>query len=298
MAIFFRAYLSDVERRLPGTTIRWESSSKGVVRYVPVTNGFEVMDTTTSTSYSESTIYPLTMDNRLFIVTRRSTDTALRELNPKTGDTLHSISFDSINFTVVNDLVFFRDRIQNDFRGDRSAGGAIMVQSLNGGSATELLAYGDPDNAGELYTAGQALVSVTRDFSDNTSNATITRSVRRHDLATGRVSQVLFEGLPDGTFISGSDALYQLVQDGRLFQVNRIPLNGPATAVLEVELEEGERGLSLDEVNGQLVLIAYDSDFKVKNVFFHSLATNETTEIPAQDFAGTRVQEFQALELP
>ena len=251
------------------------------------------MGTTTSTSYSESSIYPITFNGRVFTVTRRSTNTMINELNPQTAATLHSVNFDSTNFTVLGDRVYFRDRTVTDFYGKRSGGGQLMVQDLQGGLAKELLPYGHEDNGGELLTAGNTLVSVLHDFDTGTA------AIRSHDLITGEVTQVLYPGIPDGTFFSGSDGLYQLVQEGRTYWVNRYPLLGASQTLLEIELDAGEEGLIADQDKGKILLLAYGADFKVRSVLLHDIASNVTENVPIEEFgpaAGGLDYEFVVLD--
>src|SRR3989344_1813504 len=298
IALFYRAYLGEVANRLPVsvqntadgsgyvTNIRWETSHKGVVRFIPVVDRFDVMASTVSTSYSESTIYPMTQNGRLFTVTRRSTSTVLNEGDPKNASAISSTTFDATNLTVVGDKVYYRDRIVNDFYGRRSGGGALVVQSLGTASGSDLLSYGAADNDGDFFTAQNALVSVVTDYDSEPA------SIRRHDLFTGKVSEELFSNVSSGTFFSGSDALYGYVKNGSVYTVKRFGLDGTAKSLIEVALDSDEKGLSIDEDSGKLLIVSYGSDYLLKSAQLYDVASNSTEEISIVSSSGLKSQEY------
>ncbi|MDO8624527.1 MAG: hypothetical protein Q7R47_00435, partial [Candidatus Diapherotrites archaeon] len=291
IAIFYRANLSEVSSRLPVsvtdtsgggyvTNIRWDTSSSGIVRYIPSVDRLDVMATTTSYSYSTSSISPITVNGRFFTATRRTTSTSLVELDPKNATTKSTTVFDATNFAIVGGKVYYRDRIVDDFYGNRSGGGALMVQDLGTVTGTTLLPYSDPDNKGDFFTAGNALVSVVTDYDTKTA------SIRAHDLSTGKVAEELFSDVSAGDFFPGSDGLYRSVKNGDTYTVSRYKPDGTSKDLIEIELEAGETGFYLDEADGSLLIVSYGADWKVKKVSLYD-GTAETERTIAVSSIGS-----------
>ena len=154
-----------------------------------------------------------------------------------------------------------------------------MMQNMQSTQPVELQPY--QENRGVLYGAAGALLSVSYDYDAKTN------SIRRHDPETGKITEVLYEDIPDGgQFIAGDDALYELVKEGLLYRLNRYPLDGNAKALLEIELDPDEKGVSVDVGQGKVMIVSYGSDFKAKSLLLYDLATDVLEEVPLKSGFG------------
>jgi hypothetical protein len=270
IAIFYRATLDAVKNKLKGfqrtshdgalyetgfdINLNVESTDKAVLRYIPSVEWFDIMGTTTSYSYSTSSISPYTIDGRLFTIVSRSTVTTINEIDPKTAKLKGSVSLQggTSSYAIVGNDVYYRIKESTDFYGKHSGGGQLMKQSLLGGSPEEILPYGDPDNSGRLYSAGNNLVSVV--YNDSSLQ---TDTIFLHDTATGKVTKTLYTGVPTGLYLSADDALYELSLIDNVYWITRYPVEGEPTT-LPLELETGESGLSIDAENGVVLIVTYN----------------------------------------
>jgi len=210
---------------------------------------------------------------------------------------VNSTGFNSNNYAIVGDTVYFRDRETEDLFGNHASGGNLMMQRLGSSTASQLLPYGDADNGGDLYTAGTSLVSVLTNFSGTGSNQVVTTTIRLHNASTGKISRVLFEDAPWGTFVSGDDALYQLVSDNGTYTVNRFPATGDATELLSITLDAGEQGAMIDEANGIITLASHGSYNRLQSIAQYTIATGDFTELPLQDLSGISARDLQVLTI-
>ena len=295
VAIFYRTSLSDVAHRLPVsvqdrslsgdgyvTNIRWEADEKGVVRYIPAAERFDVMKTTTSYSYSKSSINPFTIDGRVFTITTRGDTSDINELDPKTAKNKAGVSINGNTFAILGDTIYYREKIRTNLYDQVSGGGALVVKKFNEIATQELLPYGNEDNKGSIYGVGGKLLSVYDE------------SIRLHDLSTGRITQILHTGLADyGTFFAGDDALYQVTAENKVYRVHRYPLEGEARQVAEITLESGEKGVSVDEENGILLFVIYGDTFKVTSVILNDFSSGSVVDIPFETFGSVSSQEYQ-----
>ncbi|GEM_PF-3181099 len=306
IAIFYTVILSDVASRLPVsvqyagnegggyvTNIRWETTDLGVVRYIPAMDRFDVMGATKSYSYSKSSIFPITLYGRSFYFIERGTSSTITEIDPKSAKVKSSAPAAGARFAIAGDKFYFHEKVRTDLFDKRTGGGELMAQNLNGGAPVQLLAYGDSDNQGVMYGAGNALFSLSYDPGTKAS------TIRRHDLQTGKVTGVLHTNIPPGgQFFSGGDGLYHVTASGKIYTVSLYPLQGEVKGVLQVELDADEYGLSVDEEDRKLLLVSYGKDFKVKNILLHDLATDVTSEIPFKSpFGSNSVLDYQFIIL-
>ncbi len=295
VAIFYRTSLSDLAHRLPVsvqdtsnsgsgyvTNIRWEADEKGVVRYIPAAERFDVMKTTTSYSYSKSSINPFTINGRVFTITTRGDTSDINELDPKTAKNKAGVSINGNSFAILGDTIYYREKVRTNLYDQVSGGGELVLKKFNEISSKELLPYGDEDNKGSIYGVGGKLLSVYDE------------SVRLHDLTTGRITQILHTGLTNyGTFFAGDDALYQVTTENNVYRVDRYPLEGEARQVAEITLEPGEKGLSVDEEKGILLFVVYGDTFKVTSVLLNDFSSGSVKDIPFETFGSVSSQEYQ-----
>ena len=306
-AFFYRTVLSDEAHRLPvsvqytnnegggyATNIRWETTGKGVIRYIPVAEKFDVMSTTSSTSYSKSSIKPFTMNGKLFSITSRSTVTSIYELNPKTAETITHTSVQANNVVIVGDYAYYRKKIGTDLYGKRTGGGQLMRQSLNGGIAEEVLSYEDKSNKGVLYGVGDILVTLAYDIE------TDTYSVRSHD-NNGNVKKTIISGIPRTEFtttVAGDDALYRVVKmSNKIFQIHRFPLEGESTAMAEVELDNTEKGIAIDAEDGKVMIATYGDNSKVNDVSLYSIDRGNVEQLEIESFGSSSAYDYQFMFL-
>ncbi len=299
IAIFYRTSMSSVKERLPvfvedvnngggyATNIRWESSQNGVVRYIPSVDKLDVMGTTNSYSYSKGYISAHTVDGRVFLFRHRGDSSTLTEVDPRNAEVKGSIPIDDVDFAIVGDDVYFREEIRNDLFDKRTGGGELFMQSLKGGSPNVVLEYGDTSNKGRFYGVAGSLISVLSDYTTNTD------SVRKHDLQTGQVIETLSENIPAGSYFEGDDALYQIIVNDKIYSIYRLSMQGERKLIIQLELEEGEKGLSVDEEDGKLLIVSYKSPFEAKQIALYEIASNKLGDISFEPFGSTSSPDYQ-----
>ncbi|MFA4887655.1 MAG: hypothetical protein WC595_05565 [Candidatus Nanoarchaeia archaeon] len=303
IALFYSTVLSDIDKRLAvsvqdtsssegyTTNINWEKTDKGVVRYIPQLDRFDVMGTTTSYSHSKGSISPFTIGNRLFLVRLRESASTLTEVDPATAKPIATVPISNKEFAVVGNNVYYREEVREDLFNKRTGGGELIVHTLKEPSPKTLLAYGDPSNKGRFYGTKDSLLSVVYDPS------TKKNSIILHNKNTGRAVNTLYTGVENmGEFIPSDDALYQLIKKDNKYELNEFPVLGEESTLLEFELEPGERDISVDIMYGTALLVSYDQDFKVKQILKIELATGDITKLPVESpFGSVSSQNYQAL---
>lgn len=299
IAIFYRTSMSSVKERLPvfvedandgggyATNIRWESNENGVIRYIPAVNKLDVMGTTTSYSYSKGYISSHTLDGRVFLFRHRGSSSTLTEVDPKNAEVKGSIPINDVDFAIVGDDVYFREEVRKDLFDKRTGGGELMVQNIKGSPPKIVLEYGDSSNNGRFYGTANSLISVLYDFSTKTD------SIRIHNLESGEIKQIIYENIPTGFYFEGDDALYQVIVSDKIYDVYRLRLDGNRDLVLELELEEGEKGISIDEQDGKLLIVTYKNIFDVTQILLYDIKSNMLEDIPFEPFGSTSSPDYQ-----
>ena len=259
------------------------STDKGVFRYIPLTGWFDLMGTTRSTSYSTSSINPITHDGRLFLFRHRGSASTLTEVHPYSGEVLRTTPVGDGDVAIVGENAYYRSEVRTDLYDERTGGGEFMLQPLSGGAPTVLLEYDDPANIGTFHGTANSLFSATPDG-----------TVRMHDTQTGAVRRIVAEPLGPGKFIAGDAALYLLHSENNAYTITRITENG-AEGLLEITLEPGERALTIDEASGKL-LIVVTKQGNEKDVILYDIATGRQQPVATIPFGqALPYEEYQFL---
>ena len=147
IALFYRAsFGSDTERiTVIGGDIQWETSSKGIIRYIPEIDRFDIIKTISSPSYAKSSIYPITSGGRLYAVrdwgsdwTSKDKHFSIEELDAVSGKTVASIDINAEWFTISGDDVYYMSEVRTDLFGNPTGGGRLVVKNLATGSESEI----------------------------------------------------------------------------------------------------------------------------------------------------------------
>lgn len=266
--------------------ISWDSGSKGIVRYIPETGQTDVIKTIRSTSYSKSSIYPLTVGDRLYAIRDWGSEWAMdnkrftvEELDPYTGATRSSTDITGEWFTFLNDQVFFQSAITEDFWSGRKGGGKLRVKALG--------AFDERDLTVEdvrLHSVGDRLVSVGQ------------QEIRWHDPATGEVQSTSYvdtlatENIwPDSRhiFFGDKSVLWGWSGSGSpRINITRAPIDGEPEELIIFDIEDQLTGLVVDEHEG-MVLVGFASSVPPKGIgitriFLIDTSTDGFTKLPVE----------------
>ncbi len=214
------------------------------------------MKTIVTASYAKSTIYPMTVDGRLFTVRDLGTDWTIKnknfeieELDPVTGRLISSTSVEAEWFTVLGDRLYFQSGI-DDFWPGQPRGGHLKVKQLGDGTRQterQLSVKGYRFHAvdGQLVSLTDAQINV-------------------HNPETGEVmySRQIDPGLIGGIWPSqrsvffGDEAIYwaALFDDPSEAHIIRATTDSEPTSVVRLEMEGYETGVVIDEVPGMLMI--------------------------------------------
>ena len=263
--------------------VSWTTGSKGIVRYIPETGQVDVIKIISSPSWAKSSIYPLTIDQRLFALRDWGSDWAIDnkkftidELDPVTGITLSSTDITAEWFTIVGDHVYYKSEV-DDFWGT-PRGGQIRTKRLGTPSAEIELSSQDA----RWNSVGGQLVSLHDG------------KVRVHDRATGEVRSVngttpalLEQAWPQaGTVFYADDAVYWAWDNdiANELEIIRRPLDGEPHRLLTLQLEGWEQGLVIDESQGQVMIAvtqqAPPKGIAITQVFLMDLDSGDVQEVP------------------
>jgi len=285
IALFFSNTISSQEKYMRSIDTSWESSSKGVFRYLPESSVVDAIKVYTSASWSKSSCYAFTVDGRLFIARDWDSDwTAddatwgLEEYEPVSGDKLSTIQFEAGSFAVINDKVYYNTPIIKDFYGRVTGGGDLKVQSLTSSSSTLV----KEDFSGRLYGVGDYLLAVMWNYIEETLN------ISTVDLSSGAVTLLYTmsdANSPTNDLFPGHNAMYHLVEDGSIIYINRYPVVGEAKTILTVELTGDEERVYVGEDNGIVALLIIDSSYKIIGLNTYDLTTEEISEVSIMSFS-------------
>ena len=137
--LFYRVSFGTDTQRLPTTSgdITWETSGKGIVRYVPKLEREELVKSISSPSYAKSGIQPITSDGRLFTIrdwgadwTAKDTHFSIEQLDPDTGRRISETDINAEWFTIFEDTVYFKSEVKTDLFGKVTGGGICLNAAL------------------------------------------------------------------------------------------------------------------------------------------------------------------------
>ncbi len=310
IALFYRASFSSGTERLvfSGGDIKWENNSKGIVRYIPQLDRYDIIKTISSPSYAKSSIYPITVGGRLYAIrdwgsewTSKDKHFGIEELDPVTGLTVASTDINAEWFTISGDDIYYMSEVRTDLFGKPSGGGRLMMKSLATGGGSQIA-----DEADRLRAIGGSLIS----FGDS--------GVSRHSATTGigRPIALFDSGLLEdiwphiGRIFTGDSAVYWAAERTPgvpgLVDVIALYSNGETRAVAEIEFDPEETDLVIDEHDGLILIGAISSSqgrgLAVTSAFTLRPGDGGVTEIALEGFIGSSKADagggLQLLRLP
>ena len=284
LAIFPTIKLGSQSNSLPiqGGDVRWNSTSYGVLIYVPDAEHIDIMATTSSKSYSKSYVYGLTVEGRLYSV-RAGTDVSrqtITELDPRTGSALGSCSIYSSDiygeFAIVGDAVYYRSKMSKDLYGNRSGGGELMAERFPcSGEPTSLQRYGTDANSGRLYGVGGTLIMAARVDDD-------TYEIREINKSTGEIERVVDTVFNEfWRFFAGSDALYWREASGAGSSVIlRHDLSGVAEELVTLPYSPDDMyNLGIDEEDGKVLIVFAEGINGPRHFYLYDLAEDSLDDL-------------------
>ncbi len=307
IALFYRASFGSGTERLvfSGGDIQWENNSKGIVRYIPELDRYDVIKTITSPSYAKSSIYPVTVGGRLYAIrdwgsewTSKDKHFGIEELDPVTGLTIASTDINAEWFTISGDNIYYMSEVKTDLFGKPSGGGRLMVKNLAAGGGSQIA-----DKAERFRAIGDSLISLGES------------GVRRHSPTTGVArpiapfdSTLLEDIWPHiSRIFTGDSAIYWAAErTPGMVEVIALYSNGETKAVAEIEFDPEETDLVVDEHDGLVLIGAISSShgrgLAVTSAFTLTPGDGEVTEIALEGFIGSSKAEagggLQLLRLP
>jgi hypothetical protein len=307
IALFYRAsFGSDTERiTVIGGDIRWETSSKGIVRYIPELDRYDVIKTISSPSYAKSSIYPVTVGGRLYAIrdwgsewTSKDKHFGIEELDPVTGRTIASADINAEWFTISGDDIYYKSEVRTDLFGKPSGGGHLMVKTLGAGGESQIA-----DKAQRFRAFGNSLISLGESgISRHSPTTGIARPIAPFD------SALLEDIWPHiGRIFTGDSAIYWAARRGSgVANVIALYPNGETRAVAEIEFDPEESDLVVDEHDGLVLIGAISSSHSrglaVTSAFTLTPGDGEVTEIALEGYIGSARPEagggLQLLRLP
>ena len=285
LAIFYRVTFGSNTDYLKGSgyNISWDTDTKGILRYIPATDQVDVMRRVTSPSYSKNSIYPMTMNGRLFSFRDWGSDWALDntrfdvdEMDIITGASLSTNTFSAASFTIAGDRLYYRTPISRDLFGNPRGGGRLMTEGLGSSAEEELSLPGV-----RLRGVGDSLIS----FADLeiTQRDPITGAATSSSALSPRVMQGIWPSARHVFY--GNDALYWAVEGATANQIAilRVALDGSVETLTTVQLLEGETGLVIDD-DQEWVAIALTGStppkgITIKRVLLYNTQTDELEDL-------------------
>ena len=267
--------------------VTWTTAGRGILRYIPDNDSYELVKRITTSSWSSSTIYAMTAENRLFNIrdwgmdwTAKNKKFGIEELDPVTGSQISTTDVTAEWFTVLGDQLYFRSAIVEGFWGGPSTGGDLKVKQL--GDRTQQTERKLAVRGFRFHAVANQLVSMTNGeiniHDPYSGEIQSTRSVDPHWLAGIWPS--------DRAVFFGDEAIYWAATFGdpnEIFII-RAPLDSEPESVVSFTLEGHETGLVIDEVPG-LLMVGFTSPappkgFGITQIFPIDLADGSGTEIP------------------
>ena len=291
IALFNRVSLGNSSDYWPTKhgNVTWTTGGRGILRYIPDNDSYELMKKITTSSWSSSTIYAMTVDNRLFTIRDWGMDWTIKnkkfgidELDPVTGTRISTTDVTAEWFTVLGDQLYFQSAIVEDFWGGPSTGGHLMVKQL--GDRTQQTERKLAVRGFLFHAVANQLVSMT----DGQIN--IHDPYSGEIQSTRRVDPRWLAGIwPHGRSVFfGEEAIYWAATFGDPNEISiiRAPLDSEPEAVVSFTLEGYETGLVIDEVPGLLMVgvtsPAPSKGLGITQIFLIDLAGGSSTEIPVE----------------
>lgn len=279
--------VSDAASNYYGGTINLHTDTTAVLMYLPSSNTIRVLKEATSPSYAKNAAYPYTSGERFFVLRDwgadwdiKSTSWTFEEIDPITGTSKGSTTFDAGDFTIVGDTLFYRKTRTSNIYGSYS-GGQLMSVPFGQAGGTELQTF--ENSKGGLYTIGDNLVTVPVDYNQKTF------SIQLRNLQTGAVSSTLYSDIPYSDYPSlfpGEHALYQVVKTGtNIYTIDRYPITGNPEVLVDVTLESGESNVFVAEDDNIIAILIIDNSYKVSGLYLYDYAKKTTEEIPIEPFS-------------
>lgn len=237
----------------------------------------------TSPSYARSSIYPVTLNGRLFSY-RDWSDTNrwdVDEMDIVTGNPLSTNVFTAASFTIAADRLFYRTPISRDLFGNPRGGGRLMTVGLGASNEEELTLPGV-----RLRGVGDQLIS----FADNT--------IVQRDPATGvevsskTLSLRLMQGIwpSERHIFYGDNALYWAVEQrtGNKIDILKVGLDGSFETLTTVSLQDGEDGVLIDDAQEWVAIGPTVSTppvgFTVKRVLVYNTLTGTLEDLEVNQY--------------
>ena len=111
------------------------------------------------------------------------------------------------------------------------------------------------------------------------------------------MTETVYQDIPTGYYFEGDDALYQIIVNDKEYDIYRLSLQGERELVLALELEEGEKGISVDQEDGQLLVITYTDRFTATQILLYDIGSKTYEEIPFEPFRSRSSPDYQFIIL-
>ena len=267
--------------------VSWTTGGRAILRYIPDNDSYELMKRITTSSWSSSAIYAMTVENRLFAIrdwgadwTSKNQRFGIDELDPATGRQISTTDVTAEWFTVLGDQLYFQSEIVEDFRGVPSTGGHLKVKQL--GDRTQQTERQLAVRGFRFHAVANQLISMSDGqiniHDPNSGEIWSTRSVDPRWLSGIWPS--------DRSVFFGEEAIYWAANIGnpREITIIRAPLDSEPELVASFTLEGHETGLVIDEVPGLLMIgvtsPAPPNGLGITQIFLIDLGDGSGTEIP------------------
>lgn len=291
IALFNRVSLGNSSEYWPTEygKVTWTTGGRAILRYIPDNDSYELMKRITTSSWSSSTIYAMTVGNRLFTIrdwgmdwTSKNKRFGIDELDPATGRQISTTDVTAEWFTVLGDQLYFQSAIVEDFWGGPSTGGHLKVKRL--GDRTQQTERKLPVRGFQFHAVSNQLVSMTEG------------QINIHDPYSGEIQSTrsvdpdLLAGIwpNDRSVFFGEEAIYWAANfgDPKEIVIIRAPLDSEPESVVSFTLEGHETGLVIDEIPG-LLMVGVTSPsppngLGITQIFLIDLADGSTREIPVE----------------
>lgn len=252
-----------------GTTITWDTDYRAVLGFIPSLNKTYNFHRITSPSYAKSYIYPLTKNNKIFILRDWGypKETEIKDIviidpkNPEAKKYLSVYPVASADIAIVGDSIFYTDSIGyrsvpslTGYTSVRASGGDLYKLDFDSTGSKKVLDYSDPDNTGSLYGIGDKLASVYLNPESDEFE------FREHSTTTGKISNTFYTipNVPDLSIYGGETGFYVVIKAPDLpnaYQIHQLKLNGDTKLLLNLELDSSSHYIEgVDEARGRLLI--------------------------------------------
>ena len=271
--------------RVEGGNVSWDTTHYKFLRYIPNAQLLDEFGWTSSKSYSKSYIYGITAGNWVYVV-KCFTDSGRKDitrLDPATGNQVGAFgTFTTTDmyrgFTIHDDMVIYRTKVNKDLFGNRTSGGNVMAMRLGEYNAEEILDYHDNNNAGRYYSIGDSLITIVTTY----ENDARFYDIYRVNPATFTIGELLYSfGTEENIeFFEGTTSLFWTETDPNTGNINivRFPLDEHPVYYLEIS-ESIPTNLSIDESGGKVLVSFRDNTPESPFYYLADIATGDITEL-------------------